>query len=77
MRLTIKTDDTIYIETILEFNRVCVNIDGIRPECILKQVDIDVALNYYGITELLDSIGENEIRLHLNSGKETGNTTVK
>jgi len=39
------------------------NLEG--PEEILKQVDILVAINYYGITELLDIIGETELKAHL------------
>ena len=36
-----------------------------NPETILQRVDILAAINYYGVTELLDIIGEIELKAHL------------
>lgn len=36
-----------------------------NPEATLQHVDIVTAINYYGITELLDIIGEAELKAHL------------
>ena len=36
-------------------------------DAILARVDIIAAIDYYGITELLDNIGEEHLRSHLES----------
>ena len=36
---------------------------------LLVHVDIIAAINYYGITELLDTIGEERLRRHLEMDK--------
>jgi hypothetical protein len=40
---------------------------AILLEKLLNHVDILTAISYYGITELLDTIGEDELRAYLNS----------
>lgn len=44
-----------------------VNVQGIEVEELLNQIDIIVAIDYYGITELLDTIGIQHLKLHLES----------
>lgn len=41
------------------------NAAEIETDHLLALVDIVVAINYYGITELLDTIGEERLRAHL------------
>ncbi|WP_131537049.1 hypothetical protein [Pedobacter nototheniae] len=36
---------------------------------VLSSVDIIAAINYYGITELLDTIGEENLKAHLELDK--------
>ena len=36
---------------------------------LLASIDIIAAINYYGITELLDTIGEENLRAHLELDK--------
>jgi hypothetical protein len=40
-------------------------MEEIKAAEILRTVDITDAIAYYGMTELLDTIGEEQIRLHL------------
>lgn len=71
MRLIIKNAETACIIPASHPSRLNVDIAGIEPGDILFQVNIDQAISYYGITELLDTIGDQEIRSHLlNSGRQ-------
>jgi K+-sensing histidine kinase KdpD len=45
--------------------RAAENMEEIKAAEILRPVDITDAIVYYGMTELLDTIGEEQIRLHL------------
>lgn len=45
------------------------NASEIETDRLLAFVDIIVAINYYGITELLDTIGEERLRAHLELDK--------
>lgn len=65
MRLIIKNAETAYVTPASQPNRLNIDIAGIEPEDILLQIDIDQVISYYGITELLDIIGDQEIRAHL------------
>jgi hypothetical protein len=49
---------------------VCTN--QIKSEDLLKLVDITLAIDYYGVTELLDAIGEDELRSHFNLDHSLG-----
>ncbi|MBB6237937.1 hypothetical protein HDC90_002563 [Pedobacter sp. AK013] len=72
MRLIIKNADNAQIGPAVQPNRLNVEISGIEPSDILIHVNIDQIINYYGITELLDTIGDQEIRTHLSElSKET------
>lgn len=65
MRLTIKNAEAVYVSSALQPGRLNVDITGVQLEDILFQVNIDEAISYYGITELLDTIGEQKIRFYL------------
>lgn len=41
------------------------NASEAETDGLLAFVDIVTAINYYGITELLDTIGEENLRAHL------------
>lgn len=45
------------------------NASEIETDRLLALVDIVVAINYYGITELLDTIGDERLRDHLELDK--------
>lgn len=57
--------------TLQEFNAFGTAADG-----LLAQVDIIAAINYYGITELLDTIGEENLRLHLKLLETAGDKPI-
>ena len=42
-----------------------VDMDEVKVEDILNHIDIAVAIKYYGMTELLDAIGEEQLKSHL------------
>ncbi|SKA44519.1 hypothetical protein SAMN04488128_106423 [Chitinophaga eiseniae] len=65
MRLVIKNAETVCITPASQPSRLNIDIAGIEPEDFLLQINIDQVISYYGITELLDTIGEQEIRVHL------------
>lgn len=46
-------------------------------DSLLARVDIVAAINYYGITELLDTIGEESLMAHLESLKSDANIRSK
>jgi hypothetical protein len=50
-------------------NCMNVNIKGVSAENLLNHVDILTAIDYYGVTEFLDTIGEDKIRSYLTLGK--------
>lgn len=70
MRLIIKNVEDAYIGPAAEPSRVNVHVSGIEPDDVLFQIDINHIINYYGITELLDFIGNHEIRSHLMDSEE-------
>ncbi|PTS97064.1 hypothetical protein DBR11_17830 [Pedobacter sp. HMWF019] len=45
------------------------NVSETETYRLLALVDIIVAIDYYGITELLDTIGEERLRAHLEMDK--------
>jgi hypothetical protein len=69
MRLIIKNAGAAYINPASQPARLNVEIAGIEVEDILFQVSISQVISYYGITELLDTIGDVEIRSHLLNSK--------
>ncbi len=70
MRLIIKNVEDVYIGPAAEPSRVNVHVSGIEPDDVLSQIDISHIINYYGITELLDFIGDQEVRYHLTNSEE-------
>lgn len=67
MRLIIKNAKEAHIGPAVQTNRLEVYVSGVEPDDILSQIDIDHIISYYGITELLDTIGEEEVRSHLSN----------
>lgn len=65
MRLTIKNAEAAYVDLASKPHRLDVDIDGVEPDDLLIHIDIITAINYYGITELLDTIGEEYLKSHL------------
>ncbi len=70
MRLIIKNVEDACISPAVQPNRFNVLVSGIEPDDVLFQIDIDHVINYFGITELLDTIGDDEIRSHLFGSEE-------
>jgi hypothetical protein len=64
MQPTIKNAEPVYINLGSGPHHLDVNI-GVDD--LLVHIDIITAINYYGITELLDTIGEEHLRSHLES----------
>lgn len=77
MRLVIKNVETACITPASHQGRLNVDIAGIEPGDILHQVNIDQVISYYGITELLDAIGDREIKAHLLNSEEESQIDVK
>ncbi|WP_113661129.1 hypothetical protein [Pedobacter nanyangensis] len=70
MRIIIKNVEDAFIGPAVQQGLLNVHISGIEPDDLLFQIDIVQVINYYGITELLDTIGEEQIRLHLLASTE-------
>jgi len=77
MRLVIKNIETACITPASHQSRLNVDIAGIEPGDILHQVNIDQVISYYGITELLDAIGDQEIKAHLLNSEEESQIDIK
>jgi len=71
MNLKIKNASAACIEAADQPNQINIAIEGVLPESLLDHVDILTAIDYYGIIEFLDAIGEDKIRSYLNSGLES------
>ncbi|MOA41004.1 hypothetical protein D3C78_1629280 [compost metagenome] len=67
MRLTIKNVETAHIDWASKPHRLDVDIVGVDVEDLLIHIDIITAIKYYGMTELLDTIGEEQLKSHLES----------
>ncbi|MBB6237315.1 hypothetical protein HDC90_001935 [Pedobacter sp. AK013] len=65
MYLTIKNAQMIHVVPASNGRFLDVDIDEVKVEDILSHIDIVVAIKYYGITELLDTIGEEQLKSHL------------
>jgi len=50
-------------------NKLTNKFNASETDRLLAFVDIITAINYYGITELLDTIGEESLRAHLEMDK--------
>lgn len=65
MHLTIKNAEVVHVAPASEGHFLDVDIDGVKVEDILIHIDIVTAIKYYGMTELLDTIGEAHLKSHL------------
>ncbi|RQO69718.1 hypothetical protein DBR43_16780 [Pedobacter sp. KBW06] len=65
MRLTIKNIEAIDVTPASKPHRFDINVNGVEVDGVLTQIDIITAIKYYGMTELLDTIGEEYLRSHL------------
>lgn len=63
MRLTIKNAKIAYVD--LASKTPHLDIDGVEVDDLLIHIDIVTAIKYYGMTELLDTIGEENLKSHL------------
>lgn len=65
MLLRIKNASAVHIEPTTEEGCLDVHIDGIKSDDLLIHVDILAVIKYYGITEILDTIGEEQLRAYM------------
>ncbi len=65
VHLIIKNAEIVHVTPVSATHHLEVGIDGIEVEDILINIDIVTAIKYYGMTELLDTIGEEHLRSHL------------
>lgn len=65
MRLKIKSAKSVQIVPATKSYCLAVVINGVEVSELLKPIDIMVAIDYFGITELLDAIGEQQLKLYL------------
>lgn len=65
MYLTIKNAEMIHVVPASNGRFLDVDMDEVKVEDILNHIDIAVAIKYYGMTELLDAIGEEQLKSHL------------
>lgn len=67
MFLEIKKAKNLRINPSSQQQQLAVHTEGVSVDVILAHVDIIAAIEYYGMTELLDAIGEESLRSHLES----------
>jgi len=65
MHFSIKNAKGVSIDPASGFQGLEVKIDGVKAEDLLAHIDIVTAIHYYGITELLDTIGEEQLKSYL------------
>lgn len=65
MHITIKNVKAVSVVATSQPEHVDVDMNGVALEEILKNVDILAAIQYYGMAELLDSIGEEQLKSYL------------
>ena len=62
MRLSLKNTKQVHINPSTQAPGLDLSIEGVDAEAILAHIDIVTAIEYYGITELLDTIGEEHLK---------------
>ena len=67
MRLKIKNAKSVHIDPATKAYCLNIVVNGVEVQELLNTVDIIDAIDYYGVTELLDMIGERQLKLHLDS----------
>jgi len=65
MNLTLENEEIAHVASASNGHFSDVYTDGLKVEDILFHIDIVTAIKYYGITELLDTIGEEHLKSHL------------
>lgn len=65
MHLTIKNAQTVHVVPASNGFFLDVDIEDVKVEDILAHIDILTVIKYYGMTELLDIIGEEHLKSHL------------
>lgn len=65
MRLKIKNAKSVEIVPSTKSYCLDIVIDGVQVQELLMSVDIMAAIDYYGVTELLDVIEERQLNSHL------------
>ena len=65
MRLIIKNAKTVYVTRASESHHLDIDIEEVKTDELLGHIDIVTAIEYYGMTELLDTIGEVQLKSHL------------
>ena len=65
MRLKIKNAKLAEIVPSTKSYCLDIVIDGVQVHELLMSIDIMAAIDYYGVTELLDVIGERQLNSHL------------
>lgn len=65
MRIILKNTTTISVNPTSESKYINVDIKGVSVEELLTNIDIDNIIQYYGVAELLDSIGIDQIKVYL------------
>jgi len=65
MRLKFKNVKAAHVQPTSLPNKFDVEIEGLGMADILAQINISEVIKYYGVTELFDVIGEEEVKLYL------------
>ncbi|KQB99838.1 hypothetical protein [Pedobacter sp. Hv1] len=65
MRLKIKNAKSVHIDPATKAYCLGIVVNGVEVQELLENVDIIDAIDYYGVTELLDIIGKRQLKLHL------------
>lgn len=73
MRFTLKSVEPSCVDLASSMHQF--NACATAHDQLLAHVDIIAAIDYYGITELLDAIGEESLRAHLECLKQEINPT--
>lgn len=72
MRLKIKNAKSVHIDPATKAYCLAIVVNGVEVQELLSTVDIIDAIDYYGVTELLDIIGERQLKLHLECLNKNG-----
>lgn len=65
MRITIKNVKAVSVNASTKSENVNVDMDGVALEEILSNIDILAVIQYYGVAELLDSMGGDQLKAYL------------
>lgn len=65
MHITIKNVKAVSVNASTKSENVNVDMDGVALEEILSNIDILAVIQYYGVAELLDSMGGDQLKAYL------------